>query len=149
MRRLLWSLVVSLSAVAFAACNQAGSPTTSAAASSPPASAPASAPAGSAAPSQAASACQPTDDTANGVAVTIDNFAFSPAEVEAKVGQPVTFTNNESISHGAVLDDDRACSTGSFGKGGSGSLVFSAAGDYPYNCTVHGSSMTGTIKVTE
>jgi plastocyanin len=145
MRRLLVSLVVALSAVALAACNQAGSPTTSAAASSPPASAPAA----SSAPSQAASACQPTDDTANGVAVTIDKFAFSPTTVQAKVGQPVVFTNNESISHGAVLDDDRACSTGSFGIGGSGSLLFSAAGNYPYHCTVHGSSMTGTIKVTE
>jgi plastocyanin len=95
-----------------------------------------------------ASACQPTNQS-GGTAVTIANFAYSPATVQAKVGQPITWTNNDTASHGAILDDDAACTTGSFGQGGSGSLVFSAAGTYTYHCPVHGSSMKGTITVTQ
>ena len=94
-----------------------------------------------------ASGCQPTTQP-GGVAVTIANFAFNPSTVQAKVGQPVTFTNNDTISHAAVLDSDSSCTTGTFGHGGSGSLVFSKPGTYTYHCPVHGSSMRGTITVT-
>ena len=95
----------------------------------------------------AASACQPSSQ-GGGAAVSIANFAYSPATVQAKVGQPITWTNNDTANHGAVLDNDSSCTTGSFGKGGSGSLVFSVAGTYTYHCPVHGSSMKGTITVT-
>jgi plastocyanin len=94
-----------------------------------------------------ASGCQPTNQ-AGGVAVAIASFAFNPGTIQAKVGQPVTWTNNDTASHGAVLDSDASCTTGSFGKGGSGSLVFDKAGTFTYHCPVHGSSMKGTITIT-
>jgi len=132
MRPLLRLALVTVAAVALAACGSSGSPASSA---------------GGGGPSAATAACQPTSQT-GGVAVQIDNFAFNPGTIQAAVGQPITWTNAESISHGAVLDDDSTCSTGSFGKGGSGSLVFSKPGTYAYHCTVHGKSMAGTITIT-
>ena len=75
------------------------------------------------------------------------NFDYSPGTVKAKVGQAITWTNQDSANHGAVLDDG-SCTTGSFGKGASGSLVFSAPGTYSDHCPVHGDAMTGTIEVS-
>lgn len=128
--------LVAVAAIALAACGSSASQASSGTGT----------PAGSAS-SGSASGCQPTTQT-GGVAVTIINFSFNPSTIQAKVGQPITWTNNESINHGAVLDTDSSCSTGSFGKGGSGSLVFSKPGTYTYHCTVHGKSMTGTITIT-
>ena len=130
-------VLTALAAIALAACNASGSSTGSQPAGS----------AGAGASGGAASACQPTTQ-GGGTAVTIQNFAYNPSTVQAKVGQPITWTNNDTANHGAVLDNDSSCTTGSFGKGGSGSLVFSAAGTYTYHCPVHGSSMKGTITVT-
>lgn len=94
-----------------------------------------------------ASACKPSTQTGS-TAVTIQNFAYSPSTVQAKVGQPVTWTNKDSINHGAVLDNDPSCTTGPFGNGATGSLVFSAPGTYTYHCPVHGTSMKGTVQVS-
>ena len=136
MPRLRHILLVGVTAAAIAACGSSGSGSGS--------------PAGSAGSGggSTASACRPTNQ-AGGTAVTIADFAYAPATAQAKVGQPVTFTNNDTVSHGAVLDDDASCTTGSFGNGGSASLVFSAPGTYTYHCHVHGSSMKGTITVTQ
>jgi plastocyanin len=129
--------VLGLSAVlslALAACGSSGSAT------APAASAPASAPAAS-----AAAACVESG-TPGSVAVAIKGFAFSPSAITAKVGETVTFTNGDSASHTATLDDG-TCDTGLITNGKSGSLTFSAAGAYPFHCTVH-TDMKGTITVS-
>jgi plastocyanin len=136
MRLVLKLGLVALSVLALAACNASGTPTSSTAAGPT-----------AGAPSAAASACKTTTDTANGVAVTIQNFAFTPGSITAKVGQPITFTNKDNVSHGAALDDG-SCTTGRFGNGQSAGLVFSAAGTYTFHCPVHPTTMTGTIQIT-
>lgn len=123
--------LVGVAALALAACGSSGTPTSSSSGGSP----------------SAASACKPTAQS-GGVAVTIQNFAYNPPTIQAKVGQPITWTNQDSANHGAVLDSDASCTTGSFGHSASGSLVFSAPGTYTYHCPVHGTSMTGTIQVS-
>ena len=105
-----------------AACSSSGS-------SSAPASAPA---ASEAAP--AAAACTPSTD-AGTVEVAIKDFAFSPAQVTAKVGDVVAFSNGDTTAHTATLDDG-TCTTGNI-----------AAGTYPFHCAIH-SSMKGTITVS-
>lgn len=122
--------------VALAACS-GGAATTA-----PGAAAPSAAP--SAAPTAAIEgACAPTT-AAGTVPVTIAGFAF-PATIAAKVGDVVAFTNDDGAPHTATLDDG-TCTTENLSQGMTGSLVFSAAGSYPFHCKIH-PAMTGTIEV--
>ena len=76
--------------------------------------------------------------------VMIDNFTFEPAQLTVKVGTTVTWKNRDDIPHTVV-------SAGKFRSKAldtddSYSFTFTAAGDYPYFCSLH-PHMTGTIKV--
>lgn len=115
----------------------AAAPTTEASAAAPSVEASASAAAGSACAESAA---------AGEVSVAIKDFAFGPADIQAKVGQTVTFTNNDSAPHTATLDDG-SCATPNISNGASDGLLFNAAGTYPFHCNVH-PNMKGTITVS-
>ena len=82
---------------------------------------------------------------ASGTAVTIDNFAFSPATLNAKMGQQVTWTNKQDIAHTVTADG------GAFDHqmppGATFSFTFDKAGSFAYHCTIH-PSMTATIQVS-
>lgn len=111
-----------------------------------------SAPVASAAPSEAASdagagsgPCSATTD-AGTVTVEIRQRAYIPGRVEASVGDVITFENADGVPHTATLDDG-SCTTENLGQGASGSLTFSAAGEYPFFCRVH-PDMTGTIVIS-
>ena len=80
------------------------------------------------------------------VTVSIEDFAFDPAAITAKVGDTVTFTNGDSAGHTATLDDGRASRRPS-PAGTSDGLTFTAAGTYPFHCAIH-STMKGTITVS-
>lgn len=122
-----------------AACSSSGATTApSVAAPSAEASAASSPAAGGAACAQSAAAGQ--------VAVTIKDFAFGPADIQAKVGDTITFTNGDSAPHTATLDDG-SCSTGTISPSSSDGLTFTAAGTYPFHCKIH-SQMKGTITVS-
>jgi len=67
--------------------------------------------------SQTSPTSGPTVATKN--AVTIQNFAFSPATLTVKVGDTVTWTNQDSAGHSATADDnsfDRYYSAGTIRK---------------------------------
>ena len=156
MRRL--ALVPTLAALlAVAACSGSGG-STPAAATPVGASAPAgSAAAGSAVASTSASggasggaaggcAAAPAGATASQT-VTIKNFAFAPQPVEAKVGDVIAWSNQDSAPHSATLDDG-TCDTKTIAQGAQATLVFTAPGTYSYHCSVHPSQMKGyTIEV--
>jgi amicyanin len=114
-----------------------------ASAASAPASA-ASAPASAA--SAAAGGCAPSS-TAGTVAVKIANFAFDPPTITAKVGDTVTWTNNDSTQHTATVNSDETCTTPNLDNGASSGITFTAAGTYDYHCKIH-PTMTGKIEVT-
>jgi plastocyanin len=82
---------------------------------------------------------------AGGTAVAIDNFAFSPATLNAKVGQQVTWTNKQSVAHTVTAN------AGAFNhpmpSGATFSFTFTTAGTFTYHCTIH-PSMQGTIAVS-
>ncbi len=80
-------------------------------------------------------------------AVTIQNMTFSPASLTVKVGDKVTWTNQDSVGHSATADDN-SFDTGVIAQGQSGSNTFSKAGTYTYHCSVH-PSMKATIIVTQ
>jgi plastocyanin len=80
---------------------------------------------------------------ASGTAVTIDNFAFSPASLNVKVAQQVTWTNKQQgVTHTVTADG------GAFDhpmpSGATFSFAFTDAGSVTYHCKIH-PSMRGTI----
>lgn len=79
-------------------------------------------------------------------AVTIQGMAFSPASLTVKVGDKVTWTNQDSVGHSATADDN-SFDTGVLANGQSGSTTFGKAGTYTYHCSVH-PGMKATIVVT-
>jgi plastocyanin len=83
-----------------------------------------------------------------GNAITIKNFAFSPASLTVKSGTTVTWTNQDSPPHIVVSDTGSAAafSSDSLSTGASYSFTFIQAGTYPYHCSIH-PSMKGTIVV--
>ena len=134
MRNRALSVLVVGAALLLAACSSSGATAApSAAAPTAQASAPASTAASS--PAAGGAACSQSA-TAGQVAVTIKNFAFGPADIQAKVGDTVT----------ATLDDG-SCTTGTISPGTADGLTFTAAGTYPFHCKIH-SSMTGKITVS-
>lgn len=78
-------------------------------------------------------------------AVTIQNFSFSPATLTVKVGDSVTWTNQDSVGHSATADDN-SFDTGVLPQGQSKSITFSKPGTYTYHCSVH-PNMKATIVV--
>jgi plastocyanin len=129
-------------ALLLGACSSGGAstaPSAAASAAPPAASAEASAPAAGGAPCAENSA-------AGEVSVSIKGFAFNPAAITAKVGQTITFTNEDSAPHTATLDDG-SCTTPQIAPGSADGLMFTAAGTYPFHCSVH-PTMKGTITVS-
>jgi plastocyanin len=80
------------------------------------------------------------------VDATVGDFKWGP--VSAKVGDIITWTNSDSAAHRVALDDGSCSMSGDIaGSGGKASLVFSAAGTYPFHCSIH-QNMKGTITIS-
>jgi plastocyanin len=78
------------------------------------------------------------------ITVTVDKMAFSPAEINAKVGDTIEWVNKDAFVHTATV------------KGGwevmlpvkkSGSIVVNTAGSIDYYCRLH-PNMKGRVVVT-
>lgn len=81
--------------------------------------------------------------------VSIKNFVFDPADITVKVGETVTWVNNDSAPHTIVSDPNGAIfMSENLGQGQKYSFTFSQAGDFPYHCGLH-PNMIGKITVTE
>ncbi len=72
---------------------------------------------------------------------------FSPNEITISVGDSVTWTNNDSMSHTVTSVNDYFDS-GNIASEGSWSFAFTEVGTYDYVCEYH-SSMTGTVIVID
>jgi plastocyanin len=81
-------------------------------------------------------------------AVTIQGFAFSPANITVKKGATVTWTNKDSANHSIISDTSNGPSSSLFGQGQTYSFTFNTAGTFNYHCGVH-PDMTGKVTVTE
>lgn len=77
--------------------------------------------------------------------VDIAGFKFEPQSVTITVGDTVTWTNKDTFQHSARVAG--VGTTLTLSQGQSGSLQFMTAGTFPYDCGIHGSSMTGTVIV--
>jgi plastocyanin len=83
--------------------------------------------------------------TRGGVRVVMKDIAFDPRAVTARVGQTITWVNDDDVLHDAVAKDGTFESS-LFGKGKSFSWTPTRAGTIAYVCTVH-PGMTGTVTV--
>jgi plastocyanin len=87
----------------------------------------------------------PMDSQGN--TVTVGNNFFSPADLSVAPGTTVTWNwAAGAVEHNVTFDDGEHSATQS---SGSFPRTFSAAGTYPYHCTIHGvAAMHGTVTVT-
>jgi len=86
---------------------------------------------------------EPPATGSGGLTVVERNFAFEPSSLEVKVGDTVTFVNEDSAPHVVSIDGK---DLGNQNQGDSVSWTAEKAGEFPYVCTIH-PSMTGTIVV--
>ncbi|MCL4418145.1 MAG: cupredoxin family copper-binding protein [Actinobacteria bacterium] len=86
-----------------------------------------------------------TASGSGGLAVTIKSNAFDPASLTIKVGDTVTWTNNDSYNH-TITSDNGAFDSGNISGGGTFSFTFNTAGTFNYHCSVH-TFMTAKIIV--
>lgn len=81
--------------------------------------------------------------TTSGPTIIEKGIAFSPSSLDVKVGDVVTFENQDSAPHNVSIDGKEL---GSQSQGQSVTWTATKAGTYPFSCTIH-PSMTGEIVV--
>jgi plastocyanin len=87
------------------------------------------------------------EDAADSAQVTIDNFAFTPAEITVRPGTTLVWLNRDDIPH-TVTDAARPAAYKSppLDTGETFSHVFETPGVYRYFCSLH-AHMQGTVVV--
>lgn len=86
-------------------------------------------------------------------AATMGDKAYSPNPIDVKVGQGVTWSNDDSQIHTATSGAPGAADAGSvfdsgiMSPGATFDFVFDTAGTYDYYCTMH-PQMVGTVNVS-
>lgn len=75
--------------------------------------------------------------------VTIKDIAFSPREITIKVGETVTWTQQDSLHHTTT---GNIWNSGDLGRGQTYSKTFDKTGNYDYRCNYH-SYMKGKVIV--
>ena len=130
MRRILLALCAVV-ALAAAGCGSSNSSSTSS---------------GSSSSASTSSAARPRRRAA-AVAIKMQNIAFDPKAVTVKVGQKVTWTNDDSVDHNVTSQSGETIKSDNFGKGGTFSFTPTKAGTIKYVCTIH-PGMTATLTVT-
>ena len=82
------------------------------------------------------------------VAVHMKDIQFAPTSTTVKVGQKVTWTNDDSVNHNVTSTSGETIQSGNFGQGGSFSFTPTKAGTISYVCTLH-PGMQGKLVVTK
>ena len=101
----------------------------------------------SSAASSASTAASSSSSSGGGVAIKMQNIAFDPKAVTVKVGQKVTWTNDDSVDHNVTSQSGETIKSQNFGKGATFSFTPTKAGTIKYVCTIH-PGMDATLTVT-
>ena len=80
--------------------------------------------------------------------VTITSAGFQPATLQVKVGDTVTWTNNDSATHTVTSDTSGMFDSGPIAQGATFKFTFSQAGTFTYHSTSD-TGWAGTITVTQ
>jgi plastocyanin len=78
--------------------------------------------------------------------VTIDNFAFAPAELTVPAGTTLTWVNAQNVRHTATADNS-AWDSGILASNQSFQFTLDQVGDFTYHCDIH-PDMVGVVHVT-
>jgi plastocyanin len=78
--------------------------------------------------------------------VSIDNFAFTPAEISVSTGTTVSWANKQNARHTTTADNGE-WDSGILANDQSFELPFDRAGDFAYHCDIH-PDMVGVVHVT-
>ena len=97
-----------------------------------------------AAPGTSTTTQAPTGE--QGSKIVIKNFSFMPPELQVKVGDTVTISNEDTTTHTWTADDG-SFDAGELGAGATKTQVFAKAGTVKYHCKIH-TSMQGTVVVS-
>jgi len=79
------------------------------------------------------------------VAVSIENYAFTPDPVTVAAGATVVWTNRDEVAH-TVVSNDKLFSSPELEPNASFEFTFTKAGTYAYFCTLH-PEMKGKVVV--
>ncbi|MEA2252103.1 MAG: hypothetical protein QOG70_2345 [Solirubrobacteraceae bacterium] len=137
MRRILL-LLCSVAALAAAGCGSSNSNSGSGSSTQ------SSTPATTSTPSTSSS----SSSAAGGVTIKMQGIQFSPKAQTVKVGQKVTWTNEDSVDHNVTAKSGGTFKSNNFGQGSTFSFTPTAAGSIKYTCTLH-PGMDGTLTVTK
>ena len=85
-------------------------------------------------------------DEQAGTKVSMREIDFKPAKVSVKVGETVTWVNDDAVEHDAVATEGADFKSELFGQGKTFEWKADKAGTVKYVCTVH-PGMEGTITV--
>jgi plastocyanin len=104
----------------------------------------------SAAPAGKAEPTATTGDTTAGagIAISMKDIQFNPNSQTVKVGQKVTWTNDDSVDHNVTATAGEDFKSDAFGNGGTFSYTPDKAGTIKYTCTLH-PGMDATLTVTK
>jgi plastocyanin len=92
-------------------------------------------------------AASSSSSSGGGGAIKMQNIQFSPKETTVKVGDKVTWTNDDSTDHNVTADSGADFKSKDFGSGGTFDFTPDKTGTIKYECTIH-PGMTGTLTVT-
>jgi plastocyanin len=81
------------------------------------------------------------------VDAAISGFAFAPASLTIKVGNTVTWTNQDGATYDVKADND-SWGSDDLQKGDTSSFTFTRAGTYSYRCGFH-AKMKADVVVVE
>ena len=78
--------------------------------------------------------------------VKIIDFAFTPRNMQVRVGDTITWTNNGTMVHTSTANNGH-WNSGNLAPGASFTFRFMTAGLFPYRCNLHPLQMTGNVRV--
>jgi plastocyanin len=96
------------------------------------------------APSSTASS---TASSGGGTQIKMQNIQFSPKATTVKVGQKVTWVNEDTVDHNVTANSGASFKSKDFGNGATFAFTPTKAGTIKYVCTIH-PGMTATLTVT-
>ena len=93
---------------------------------------------------------KPSEEVVETTTLDIKDFAFQPKNIKVKVGDTVTWTNQDTARHDITPDNesDDFKSSELLAKGESYSFTFTKAGTYSYFCSPH-PYMKASVEVVE
>ena len=91
---------------------------------------------------------EPTEETTEAAAVTIERSRFEPDELTVSAGTEVTWENLDAFAHTVTSDEEStlAFDSGELAQGDTFSQTFDEAGTFEYFCEIH-PTMRSTVVV--